>query len=141
MLRVLEFYGTTFETYARATDTLVGRLRSVLPEGSTQCRIRASARETRTPQQGTLLDTLGEETVGMVLVDPACVAPMRYSAMQVLSGIVGKSSVRLTLEDAQIGEGGWRKVNAPIDTSFLDDAWRKDFTLKLEKSQIGKSLL
>ena len=64
----------------------------------------------------------------MVLVDPACVAPMRYSAMQVLGGIVGKSSVRLTLEDAKLGEKGWRKVNAPIDTSFLNDAWRNDFT-------------
>ena len=60
--KVLEFFGTVFETYAQATDTLMGRLRSVLPEGSTRCRIRASARETREPKQSTLLDSLGDET-------------------------------------------------------------------------------
>ena len=61
--RVLDFFGTTFETYQNATDTLMGRLRSVLPEGSTRCRIRATARESREAQPGTLLDTLGDETV------------------------------------------------------------------------------
>jgi hypothetical protein len=60
----LAFYGTIFEAYANASDTLMGRLRSVLPQGSLKCRIRASARESRDPtKQGTLLDTLGEETV------------------------------------------------------------------------------
>ena len=70
--RALEFFGTVFESYANATDTLMGRLRSVLPEGSTKCRIRATARESRDPLgSGTLMDTMGEETVGMVMIDPS----------------------------------------------------------------------
>jgi len=126
--KVLEFYGTTFEAYANAADTLCGRLRSVLPEGSTRCRIRASARETRTPQTGTLMDTLGEETVGMVIVDPSCVSPMRYSQLKILSGIVGKSSVRIEVDRALDRDNVWRNMNASIDTTFVDDTWRKDFT-------------
>ena len=61
---VLAFYGTVFEAYANASDTLMGRLRTVLPQGSLKCRVRASARESRdATRSGTLLDTLGEETV------------------------------------------------------------------------------
>ena len=153
--KVLEFFGTTFETYARAADTLMGRLRSVLPEGSTRCRIRASAREGREPQQGTLLDTLGDETVGYVMIDPSCngaqlcvcvarcakpvasgalrccsvltqgISPMRYSEMDILNGIIGKSSVRLCVEDALLNKS-WRKVGKRIEG--LDDKWCEDFS-------------
>ena len=123
--RVLEFFGTTFETYAQATDTLMGRLRSVLPEGSTRCRIRASARETREPKQSTLLDSLGDETVGMVVVDPSCIAPMRYDQLEIFSGIVGKSSLRIEVADVLLDKS-WRKVNAPIETADLDQKWKND---------------
>ncbi len=105
----------------------MGRLRSVLPEGSTRCRIRATARETREPKQGTLLDTLGDETVGYVMVDPTCVSPMKYDQLEILNGIIGKSSVRIVVDDA-LHNKSWRKVNAAIDTSDLGDQWRRDFT-------------
>ncbi len=106
----------------------MGRLRSVLPEGSTRCRIRATAHESRDPKhRGSLLDTLGDETIGMVMVDPACISPMKYDQLKILDGIVGKSSVRITVEDA-LRHKSWHKVNAVVDTSGLDDQWRKDFT-------------
>ena len=86
--RCLEFFGTVFESYQNAIDSLMGRLRSVLPEGSTKCKIRATARESRDPLgSGTLMETLGEETVGMVMIDPSHVAPFRYEATQTLQDL------------------------------------------------------
>jgi len=123
--KILEFFGTTFEAYENATDTLMGRLRSVLPEGSTRCRIRANARESREPQQGTLMDTLGDETLGYVMLDPSCISPMRYDQLEILNGIVGKSSVRLSVEEA-LANKHWRKVDKSIEG--LDEKWREDFT-------------
>ena len=102
----------------------MGRLRSVLPEGSTKCRIRATARETREPVQGTLMDTLGEETEGFVMIDPTCIAPMRFDQLRVLNGIVGKSSVRIVVQDA-LQNNSWRKVNAAVDG--LGEQWCKSF--------------
>ena len=68
---VLQFFGTVLETFTAAAGQLMDRIKTVLPEGSTQCRIRFTARETHTPTTGTLLDTLGEET--------AWLRPPRYN--------------------------------------------------------------
>ena len=75
---VLAFYGTVFEAYANASDTLMGRLRTVLPQGSLKCRVRASARESRDARQGTLLDTLGEETVALHIPSLCLHARVRF---------------------------------------------------------------
>lgn len=60
--KVLRFFGTVFESFTTAAGQLMDKIKTVLPEGSTKCRIRFSARETHDPTTGTLLDTLGEET-------------------------------------------------------------------------------
>jgi len=125
---VLDFFGTTFEAYQHATDTLVGRLRSVLPEGSTKCKIRATARQSREPVgQGTLLDTLGDETVGVVMVDPGCVSPFRYDQLEIMNGIVGQTALRIRVEEASVDGKYWKKVDRDVDTSGLDDQWKSDF--------------
>ena len=45
------------------------RIKGFLPEGSTRARIRATSRVSRTLQDGSLGDTLGDENLGMVVID------------------------------------------------------------------------
>ena len=80
--KVLQMFGTVLENFRAAVGTLMGKIRAALPEGSTACRIRASARETHRPTTGTLLETLGEERVGMVFLDPAGM-PLKYDQLQI----------------------------------------------------------
>ena len=58
------------------------------------------------------------------MVDPTCIAPMKYDQLKILNGIVGKSSVRIVVEDA-LFDKNWRKVNKAVDD--LGEHWRKDF--------------
>ena len=66
--KILQFFGTVLESFTEAASQLMDRIKSVLPEGSTQCRIRFTARETHAPTTGTLLETLGEETTWLRLL-------------------------------------------------------------------------
>ena len=66
---VLTFFGTVFESFHAACRKMMGRFKSVLPEGCLRARIRATKRETLHPKEGCLGDTLGEESHGMVIVD------------------------------------------------------------------------
>ena len=68
--KTLQMYATSFENFYAAAGTLMDKIKSVLPEGSTKCRIRLSKRETNTPTVETLHSTLGEESTGMVFLDP-----------------------------------------------------------------------
>ena len=67
--KVLEFFGTTYESFHGACRKMMERFRSVLPEGSRRARIRMTRRESLEPVEGVLDDTLGEEACGMVIVD------------------------------------------------------------------------
>ena len=80
--KVLQMFGTVFDNFRTAVGTLMAKIRAALPEGSTACRIRASARESHRPTTGTLLETLGEERVGMVFLDPAGM-PLKYDQLQI----------------------------------------------------------
>ena len=75
-------YGTIFESFHAASTQLMEKIRSALPEGATACRIRAAARESHRPTTGTLLETLGEESQGMVFLDPSGM-PLKYDQLQV----------------------------------------------------------
>ena len=61
----------------------------------------------------------------MVVVDPTYVSPMKYDALEVLNGIVGKSSVRIVVDDA-LQNKTWRKVGKDIDTSDLGEKWKRE---------------
>ena len=71
-------FGTIFESFHAASTQLMAKIKSALPEGSTTCRIRATSRESHRPTTGTLLETLGEETQGMVFLDPVGM-PLKYA--------------------------------------------------------------
>ena len=89
--KVLQMFGTAFDNFRTAVGTLMTKIRAALPEGSTACRIRASARETHRPSTGTLLETLGEERVGMVFLDPAGM-PLKYDQLQIFKESISSLS-------------------------------------------------
>ena len=66
-MRSRQFYGNELERWDAALRKLMSK--SVLPQGSLRARIRATSREVRHARDGTLGDTLGEERLGMVIVD------------------------------------------------------------------------
>ena len=63
------FYGKELEIYDRACKTLMRRIKQLLPEGSTRARIRATNRVTKVVQDGSLGETLGDESRGYVVLD------------------------------------------------------------------------
>ena len=67
--KVLTFFGTVFESFHNACQHLMGRFKSVMPEGCLRARIRATRRESHRPKEGCLADTLGDEAHGMVVVE------------------------------------------------------------------------
>ena len=155
--KVLQMFGTIFDNFRMALGTLMGKIRGALPEGSTACRIRASARETHRPTTGTLRDTLGEERVGMVFLDPAGM-PLKYDQLQIfkdccphvfkacrpvqhthtksmapIQDIVGTTACRIKVDySADKSASGWHPTGLTLDTdqhAGLDDKWRKDLCL------------
>ena len=78
--KVLTFFGTVFESYDHACQTLIERFRNVMPEGCLRARIRATQRKSNAGKQACLGDTLGDEATGMVVVD-AGGHPMKYCAL------------------------------------------------------------
>ena len=95
--KILMFFGTALEAFHKACDKLMGRIRSVLPEGSLRARIRHTKRECREPREGTLADTLGEEAHGMVVVDCAG-APMMYAMVRDMRDMCAKQWSRLEID-------------------------------------------
>ena len=54
----------------------------------------------------------------MVMIDPSHISPFRYEHNKTLNGVLGKASLRITVEDALINNS-WRKCGADIDVSSL----------------------
>ncbi len=132
--KVLQMFGTIFESFHTAAGNLMNKIRAALPEGSTACRIRASARETHRPTTGTLLETLGEESTGMVFLDPVGM-PLKYDQLQVYRDIVGTSACRIEVDAEGKTRGSWYPTRLAFHTDdhpSLDDKWRKDLSLGAE---------
>ena len=126
--KVLAFFGTVLESFRGACQTLMGRFRSVIPEGCYRARIRATRRESREPNEGKLGDTLGEEAHGMVIVD-ASGHPMKYDALSVFEEVVATQSSRLEIDVPGPDGRGWRRTDSTVDTQqddTLDETWRRD---------------
>ena len=85
--KILSFFCTNFEAFQKACSKLLSRFQPVIPEGCLRARIRATNRESREPKEGTLADTLGDEAVGMVVVDSAG-HPLEYDALNVFESVV-----------------------------------------------------
>ena len=127
--KVLEFFGTEYEAFLNATQSLVDRFRNVIPEGTHQARIRCSKRETLDPSragQGTLGDTLGDEACGLVLIDPSGGHPLMFNQMEIMESVVASTNARIEVE-VKKGRSDWRRTGRAIETQGeFDDQWRTD---------------
>ena len=64
------FYGDELENFDTCCRRLMKRIKTIIPEGCSRARIRATSRVTRKLEDGgTLAGTLGDEARGMVVVD------------------------------------------------------------------------
>ena len=61
----------------------------------------------------------------MVMIDPSHVSPFRYEATQTLNGILGKASLRISVEDALVDKS-WRKCGTSVDMTDMGDKWKED---------------
>ena len=128
--KILGFYGSVLEKFDGACRKLMSRIKSVLPHGCPRARIRATSREVRQPRDGELGDTLGEESTGLVIVDPEG-HPLKYNQMDVYQSILGKQSVRIDVDIPGHGGRGWKRSGSSFELEHqhdLDDAWREDIT-------------
>jgi hypothetical protein len=126
----LEFYGTLYESFQQACETMMGKFQGCIPEGSLQARIRATKRETSTPERAgedTIGHTLADEAVGMVIVDPSG-HPMKYDGLTVLENVVATQHCRIEVDVPGPGGKGWQRTSGSIDTSELGEAVRKDIS-------------
>ena len=125
---VLTFFGSVFECFTAACGKLASKFKSVLPEGSTRARIRATKRihENLQSCETNLGSTLGEETVGMVVVDLTGV-PLKYDKLTVFSDVVATQATRLEIDVPGEGGRGWRRSGSSVHVDDdLNEAWRKD---------------
>ena len=130
--KVLEFYGGVLEKFDTACRKLMSRVQSVLPQGCPRARIRATSREIRQPRESTLGETLGEETTGLVVVDPEG-HPLKYNQLSVYESIIAKQAVRVRIDVDIPGKDGrgWKRSASSfeLDTqNDLDDQWKEDLS-------------
>ena len=126
--KVLSFFGTIFENFHKACQKLMGRFKSVLPEGCLRARIRGTKRETLNAKEGTLADTLGEESHGLIVVDRGGI-PMNYSNLTLWEQIVASQHSRVEVEVPGEGGRGWSRTGSSIDPAndpALGADWRRD---------------
>jgi hypothetical protein len=124
--KVLSFFGTVFENFHKACQKLMGRFKSVLPEGCLRARIRATRRESPHAKEGTLADTLGDESHGLIVVDRGGI-PVNYSSLDLWEQIVASQHSRLEVE-VPTGGQGWSRTGSSVDVAedpALDSRWQR----------------
>ena len=126
--KVLEFFGTVFENFYNSCQKLMGRFKSVLPEGCLRARIRGTKRETPNAKEGTLADTLGEESHGLIVVDRGGI-PMKYTNLALWQQIVASQHSRIEMDVPGDGGPGWSCTGSALDPAkdpALGAKWRRD---------------
>ena len=84
------FYGDELENFDTCCRRLMKRIKTIIPEGCSRARIRATSRVTRKLEDGgTLADTLGDEARGMVVVDFDG-HPTKYDDLKIMQDVVAK---------------------------------------------------
>ena len=97
-----------------------------------------SKRESHTPAVSTLYDTLGEESCGVVFLDPAGI-PMKYDQLEIYKDAVGTAECRIAVDVPN--KDSWQTSGLVVNTKDMDDAWKQDIsqgaTHLLETTKIG----
>ena len=126
---IFAFFNTSLEAFRSAAEALMGRFRSVLPQGCLRARIRQTKRGDA--KEGFLSDTLGDESHGFVVVDSSG-APMKYSMLKSMRDICAKQWSRLEVDVPGPRGKGWRRTNSYLDTREMDESWRRDMDVGCE---------
>jgi len=96
--KILAFFGQTLEDFSGACGALMQKFKHLLPTGSTRVTVRVTGRDRLNAKEGNLGQTLGEESVGMVVADYDG-NPLRYNQLGVYDDIVAQHrSVRFDVE-------------------------------------------
>ena len=105
---ILEFYGTLYESFQQACETMMNEFKGCIPEGSLQARIRATKRETTTPERA------GEDIIGSTLADEAIGRALTYHHLG-HSLLTSKSEVGCeALSSSQEWRNLWRIRRLPL---------------------------
>ena len=99
----------------------------MLPEGCLRARIRGTKRETSNAQEGTLADTLGEESHGLIVVDRGGI-PMKYTNLTLYEQIVASEHPRIAMDVPGDGGPGWSSTGDALDPAndpALGADWRR----------------
>ena len=64
------FYGDELEQFDKACRELMKKIKQIIPEGCPRARIRATTRVSKRLADGTISETLGDESRGMVVPSP-----------------------------------------------------------------------
>ena len=120
------FYGHELEIFDQACKRLMAKIKQFLPEGSSRARIRATNRVSKTLEDGTIGDTLGDEARGLVVLDFEG-HPHKFDQVEIMADVVAKE-VNILKIDAPRPEGrGWKRTYSEIDTQEdLGEEWRQD---------------
>ena len=119
------FYGAELENFDKACKTLMQRLRHIIPEGSTRARIRATTRESRKLEEGSIGETLGDEARGMVVLDYDGHV-FKYDQLEILSDFVAKEVNVLKVDVPNDSGRGWKRTNSEMNTQDVGENWCED---------------
>ena len=122
------FFGQELEDFDRACKKLMAKIKTVLPEGSTRARIRATGRVSKTLQDGTVGETLGDEARGMVVIDYEG-HPHKYDQLEIFRDIVAKEINILKIDAPRKNNKGWKRTYSEISTQEdLGEDWQKEMS-------------
>ena len=100
------------------------KIKQIIPEGCTRARIRATSRTARkADSEGTLAQTLGDETRGMVVVDFQG-HPQTYDSLKIFSDVAKEVNV-LKVDVPRDTGRGWKRTAAEISHSDMGEGWRE----------------
>ena len=121
------FYGQELEDFDRACKKLMAKIKTVLPEGSTRARIRATSRVSKTLQDGTVGETLGDEARGMVVIDYEG-HPHKYDQLNIFKDIVAKEINILKIDAPRQNSRGWKRTYSEISTQDVAEGWQEEMS-------------
>ena len=117
---MLRWFGTRGEQFLSDCLKLKSAIRSILPEADLGARIRMSRHGVRGQVDGTLADTIGEEPLGMVVVDQeGC--PMKYDKQGVFRSAVATQCCRMEIDTPGPGGKGWQNTGKSLDPATHPD--------------------
>lgn len=101
------FYGHELVIFDEACKRLMAKIKQFLPEGSNRARIKATSRVSKTLEDGSIGETLGDEARGLVVLDFEG-HPHKFNQMEIMPDVVAKQVNILKIDALQKKGRGWK---------------------------------